>query len=131
MSEVLESLLDFSAKYLVPGGRLVYWLPTVTDQYTDEDVPLHPALRLVSNSNQPFGAWCRRLITMERTPIPLDQVKEEGIEEKGGEEEGKKEESQKKRDVSQLGHGHFREKYFMGAAQRSVTKETRTLGEDK
>ncbi|CAG8666166.1 7388_t:CDS:10, partial [Cetraspora pellucida] len=48
MSEVLIDLLEFAARYLVVGGRLVYWLPTIVD---DE---------------QNFGQWSRRLITMEK-----------------------------------------------------------------
>ena len=56
----------FAAIYLVPGGRLVYWLPTVNEEYTHADIPLHPRLRLVSNCEQNFGKWARRLITMEK-----------------------------------------------------------------
>ncbi|KAJ1981052.1 hypothetical protein H4R34_002225 [Dimargaris verticillata] len=66
MSEVLVDLLEFAARHLAKGGRLVYWLPTVVDEYTVEDVPLHPCLALVANSEQPFGSWSRRLITMEK-----------------------------------------------------------------
>ncbi|KAJ2797326.1 hypothetical protein H4R21_004363 [Coemansia helicoidea] len=66
MSDVIRDLLDLAAEKLVVGGRLVYWLPTVADEYEPEDVPGHPALRLVANSEQPFGAWSRRLITMEK-----------------------------------------------------------------
>lgn len=32
MSEVLSDLLEFAARFLVLGGRLVYWLPTVVDE---------------------------------------------------------------------------------------------------
>ncbi|KAJ3327357.1 hypothetical protein HDU76_011950 [Blyttiomyces sp. JEL0837] len=66
LDEVLLDLLDFAAKFLVPGGRLVYWLPTVPDIYTEEDVPRHRRMRLVANSEQFFGKWARRLITMEK-----------------------------------------------------------------
>ncbi|KAI9501122.1 hypothetical protein GGI25_005636 [Coemansia spiralis] len=66
MSDVIADLLGFAAEKLVVGGRLVYWLPTVTDEYDPKDIPLHPALRLVANSEQPFGSWSRRLITMEK-----------------------------------------------------------------
>ncbi|KAI8811500.1 S-adenosyl-L-methionine-dependent methyltransferase [Cladochytrium replicatum] len=66
LQNVLLDLLDFAAEHLVPGGRLVYWLPTITEEYTPDDVPIHPRLRLVSNSNQSFGKWSRRLITMEK-----------------------------------------------------------------
>ncbi|KAJ3148864.1 hypothetical protein HDU89_004445 [Geranomyces variabilis] len=66
LDDVLVDLIAFAAEKLVPGGRLVYWLPTVTDEYTHADVPMHPRFRLVANSNQVFGTWCRRLITMEK-----------------------------------------------------------------
>lgn len=32
MSEVLMDLLEFSARQLRLGGRLVYWLPTIVDE---------------------------------------------------------------------------------------------------
>lgn len=66
MSEVLSDLLEFSAKHLRIGGRLVYWLPTVVDEYSNTDVPQHPSMVLISNSEQNFGQWSRRLITMEK-----------------------------------------------------------------
>ncbi|CAG8530924.1 1121_t:CDS:10 [Ambispora gerdemannii] len=66
MSEVLVDLLEFAARFLVVGGRLVYWLPTVVEEYTNEDIPKHPSMRLISNSEQTFGVWSRRLITMEK-----------------------------------------------------------------
>ncbi|KAI8093582.1 uncharacterized protein BX664DRAFT_330022 [Halteromyces radiatus] len=66
MSEVLKDLLEFSAKHLHVGGRLVYWLPTVVDEYSNTDVPQHPCMVLISNSEQNFGQWSRRLITMEK-----------------------------------------------------------------
>ncbi|OZJ04374.1 hypothetical protein BZG36_03199 [Bifiguratus adelaidae] len=81
MSEVLVDLLEFSALYLNLHGRLVYWLPTVTEEYRDEDVPTHPAMRLVANSEQNFGPWARRLITMEKiAPYPTDKTDDSLVE---------------------------------------------------
>ncbi|KAJ2227800.1 NADPH-adrenodoxin reductase, partial [Coemansia sp. RSA 475] len=71
MSFVIRDLLHLAAEKLVVGGRLVYWLPTVAGEYTPHDVPEHPVLQLVANSEQPFGSWSRRLITMEKIK-PLD-----------------------------------------------------------
>lgn len=70
--DFIDALLQFASDVLVPGGRLVYWLPTTPD-YVDTDVPRHPALRLVSNSEQVITMrMCRRLITMQRlTPAQL------------------------------------------------------------
>ncbi|OMJ10847.1 tRNA (guanine(10)-N2)-methyltransferase [Smittium culicis] len=66
MSNVIVDLLTLAAKVLVVGGRLVFWLPTVTDEYKDSDIPAHPSLTLIANSEQNFGSWSRRLITMEK-----------------------------------------------------------------
>ena len=66
MSEVVADLLMFAVKNLVRGGRLVYWLPTVTEDYTIDDLPTHPCMELVANCEQAFGQWSRRLITMEK-----------------------------------------------------------------
>ncbi|RHZ87310.1 hypothetical protein Glove_37g81 [Diversispora epigaea] len=66
MSEVLVDLLEFAARYLVIGGRLVYWLPTIVDEYTSTDIPEHPCMKFISNSEQNFGQWSRRLTTMEK-----------------------------------------------------------------
>ena len=62
-----NDLLDFAARALVPGGRLVYWLPVPKHGYCPEQVPRHPALVEVANSVQPLaGRLARALITMER-----------------------------------------------------------------
>lgn len=67
--DFLHHLLHAAAAALVPGGRLVYWLPTVPDEYIPADLPVHPLLRLVANCEQPLSSkLSRRLITMERLP---------------------------------------------------------------
>lgn len=54
---------------------------------------MHPSMILISNSEQSFGKWSRRLITMEK----IKKYSETSMEEK-----------------TQLatGHSQFREKYF-------------------
>ena len=65
--ECLRDLLDVSARLLRVGGRLVYFLPAAPEVYREEEVPRHPALRLVANSEQVLNArYSRRLITMEK-----------------------------------------------------------------
>mmetsp|Transcript_4706 Transcript_4706/g.8847 ORF Transcript_4706/g.8847 Transcript_4706/m.8847 type:complete len:429 (-) Transcript_4706:212-1498(-) len=60
-------LLDFSAKVLRVGGRLVYLLPTDRDVYDIRDIPVHPDLRLVANSENLLSSRIsRRLITLEK-----------------------------------------------------------------
>jgi len=66
MEQVLNDLIEFASKYLVVGGRLVYWLPTNSEEYNINDIPQHPSLKLIANSEQSFGKWSRRLITMEK-----------------------------------------------------------------
>ncbi|KAH9817486.1 hypothetical protein DFH28DRAFT_1081167 [Melampsora americana] len=96
MSEVLEGLLEFSLRMLKPNGRLVYWLPTVTDDYKACDVPQIDGMKLVSNSCQDFGKWQRRLITMQKLSDPLS-IKSPTQPLKGT-----------------LGHTNFRERYMRG-----------------
>ena len=65
--ECLRDLLDTSAKLLRPGGRLVYFMPAAPEVYREEEIPQHPALRLVANSEQVLSTkFSRRLITMEK-----------------------------------------------------------------
>ncbi|KAI8974652.1 S-adenosyl-L-methionine-dependent methyltransferase [Pilobolus umbonatus] len=106
MSEVLDDLLAFSAQHLVMGGRLVYWLPTIVDEYSNKDVPEHPSMKLISNSEQNFGQWSRRLITMEKVQ-PF-------VQEGNTVSESEKLEIMKngKADPKRPGHYLFREKYF-------------------
>lgn len=55
---------------LVPGGRLVFFLPTISDEFEHVDVPVVEGMREVKfgdGSVQDFGRWGRRLITMEKT----------------------------------------------------------------
>lgn len=54
------------ARYLLnPGGRLVFFLPTVIDEYKvlDLDSMLCDGMEVVANSLQDFGAWGRRVRT--------------------------------------------------------------------
>ncbi|GLE07906.1 hypothetical protein PINS_up018735 [Pythium insidiosum] len=65
--DVMKDLLEFAARTLRVGGRLVYLLPT-TYEYTDADLPRHPQLEVVANSEQKLTKkYARRLITMIKT----------------------------------------------------------------
>ncbi|KII92532.1 hypothetical protein PLICRDRAFT_155122 [Plicaturopsis crispa FD-325 SS-3] len=60
----LATDLVLLARYLLkPGGRLVFFLPTVTEEYTEVDVRamLCEGMDIVANSLQDFGAWGRRV----------------------------------------------------------------------
>lgn len=92
MENILIDLVEFSAKLLVVGGRLVFWLPTARDTYKPEDIPVHPQFRLVANSEQNFGKWARRLITMEKIVSDANGVPMSA--------------------PNAPGHARFRERYF-------------------
>eukprot|EP00937_MAST-01D_sp_MAST-1D-sp2_P005527 g5527.t1 len=65
--DVMADLLALAARALTVGGRLVYLLPSTYD-YTEADLPRHPCLAVVANSEQPLTLkYARRLITMEKT----------------------------------------------------------------
>lgn len=52
------------ARYMLrPRGRLVFFLPTVTDEYEELDVQsmLCEGMEIVANSLQNFGSWGRRV----------------------------------------------------------------------
>src|SRR2546423_3750350 len=55
LSEVLDDLMEFSAKHLRLGGRLVFWLPVIRELTYETHIPQHPLLRLISNCEQPFS----------------------------------------------------------------------------
>jgi tRNA (guanine10-N2)-methyltransferase len=47
--------MHFAAKHLRVGGRLVFWLPVITDTERQKNPPpQHPNLKLLSSSEQPF-----------------------------------------------------------------------------
>lgn len=62
LSDVLNDLMEFSAKHLRPGGRLVFWLPVIRDLTYETRIPQHPQLQLISNCEQPFSQ-CTHLIS--------------------------------------------------------------------
>lgn len=69
IDEMTRDLLDFAAKYLLPGGRLVYWYPVDVeelDSFDLEKLTTHPTLRLVASSVHRCKGFHRWLITMEK-----------------------------------------------------------------
>ena len=66
VEDVVDDLLDMAARTLKLRGRLVYLLPTTTD-FSNDELPRHPCLRLVCVSEQIVRThFSRRLITMEK-----------------------------------------------------------------
>lgn len=78
LSNLLSDLMNFSAKLLVPKGRLVFWMPTMIESEQEDNhssqetmqeelqLALTPDFQLVAHSLQDFGLWGRRLITLEK-----------------------------------------------------------------
>ncbi|KAF6761256.1 RNA methylase [Ephemerocybe angulata] len=69
LSHLVSDLVIFARYLLKPGGRLVFFLPTVTDEYEEVDVytMLCEGMEVIANSLQDFGSWGRRLITIKKT----------------------------------------------------------------
>ena len=68
MSEMFIDLLNFASDHLSYGGRLVFWIPVIREEYSEEKLPQHPNLKLQANCEQVLSSHTsRRLIVMERT----------------------------------------------------------------
>ncbi|XP_053141266.1 tRNA (guanine(10)-N2)-methyltransferase homolog isoform X2 [Hemicordylus capensis] len=110
LSDILFDLLTFAAEYLVVGGRLVYWLPVYKPEYTEEIIPRHPCLKLISNCEQTLSSHTsRHLITMEK-------VKE-------FEDEDRCSHIMDSQYLPYKSHNSFREKYFSGVTKRIAKEE--------
>ncbi|KAL7996690.1 putative DNA methylase, N-6 adenine-specific, tRNA guanosine-2'-O-methyltransferase, TRM11 [Plasmopara halstedii] len=73
--DVMKDLLEFAAQTLREGGRLVYLLPT-TYKYKDSDLPRHPHLEVIANSEQKLTKkYARRLITMVKRTSSVGRVR--------------------------------------------------------
>ena len=61
MSDLTQDLVQLARYLLKPGGRLVFFLPTVAEDYSALDLPTVEGMMLVSDSVQDFGKWARRV----------------------------------------------------------------------
>lgn len=78
MADLAQDLVYFARYMLKPGGRLVFFLPTVSDEYQDVDIPRADGMELVANSLQDFGKWGRRVSCLE-LDLFLDLIDEQPI----------------------------------------------------
>ncbi|KPJ14121.1 tRNA guanosine-2'-O-methyltransferase TRM11-like, partial [Papilio machaon] len=103
LPHIYSDLLNFAARHLVMGRRLVCWYPLVRDEYKEDELPCHPCLRLVGNSEQVLSKLtARRLLTYEKVH---DDVPNMPV------------------DPNSAAH-NFREKYFsIGEISRKERKE--------
>ncbi|KAI9442618.1 tRNA guanosine-2'-O-methyltransferase [Lactarius indigo] len=118
------------ARYLLnPGGRLVFFLPTVIDEYKELDLDsmLCDGMEVVANSLQDFGAWGRRLITIRKStslayPPPTFESQAAGSGSCSHSDGGGA-------SSASLVHAHvpahrdFREKYFQGFKSKKPESE--------
>ena len=67
LSELARDLVILSRYMLKPRGRLVFFLPTVTEEYEELDIQamLCDGMELVANSLQNFGSWGRRVGSLD------------------------------------------------------------------
>ncbi|XP_031837594.1 tRNA (guanine(10)-N(2))-methyltransferase TRMT11 isoform X3 [Nomia melanderi] len=73
LPEIYKDLLSFSAKHLKIKGRLVCWFPLFRDQYSENQLPNHPCLELIANSEQVLSNYTsRRLLTYIKTKDPKE-----------------------------------------------------------
>lgn len=71
---VLVADLVLLGRYLLkPNGRLVFFLPTVTDDYHEIDINtmLCDGMEVIANSLQDFGSWGRRVSDIPCVRRPL------------------------------------------------------------
>ncbi|XP_029161364.1 tRNA (guanine(10)-N2)-methyltransferase homolog [Nylanderia fulva] len=102
LNQIYKDLLCFSARHLKLDGRLVCWYPLFRDLYTEDQLPAHPCLQLLANSEQVLSNYTsRRLLTYKKIKEP--EATDESI-------------------IMDL--TDFREKYF--ALREETRKEKRT-----
>ncbi|KAH9979058.1 RNA methylase [Lactifluus volemus] len=121
LSALAADLVSLARYLLKPGGRLVFFLPTVIDEYKELDLDsmLCDGMEVIANSLQDFGAWGRRLITIRKAtsgsyPPPTFESQSaaaQGVHE--GEMVGNAS-STEATPVHVPAHRDFREKYFQG-----------------
>ncbi|KAJ9104053.1 hypothetical protein QFC19_004187 [Naganishia cerealis] len=133
MVDLVYDLVLFARYMLVPGGRLVFFLPTFTEEWDPVDVPVVEGMREIrfgQGSAQEYNKWSRRLITLEKlkvtdadgmqktwdapsfVPLESDFTSIHIDKDNVSEEE---EREQAKKDRTKLpGHANFRDKYLAG-----------------
>ncbi|CAB0037165.1 unnamed protein product [Trichogramma brassicae] len=68
LPHLFKDLLNFAAAHLKMDGRVVFWFPIFRKTFTSEQLPVHPCLELVANSEQVLSSHSSRLLlTYEKT----------------------------------------------------------------
>ncbi|KAF8499621.1 tRNA guanosine-2'-O-methyltransferase [Russula emetica] len=119
LSALAADLVVLARYLLKPGGRLVFFLPTVIDEYKELDLDsvVCDGMQVIANSLQDFGTWGRRLITIRKVtsqsfpPPTFDSQTASPPHRRDGEAEGEGSSSSL---IHVPAHRDFREKYFQG-----------------
>ncbi|CAL7945845.1 unnamed protein product [Xylocopa violacea] len=73
LTQMYKDLLNFSAQHLKINGKLVCWFPLFRDQYSEDQLPSHPYLELIANSEQVLSNYTsRRLLTYKKVKDPKE-----------------------------------------------------------
>lgn len=73
LPQIYKDLLTFAAQHLKLNGRLVCWFPLFRDQYSEDQLPTHPCLELIANSEQVLSNYTsRRLLTYKKVKDPKE-----------------------------------------------------------
>jgi tRNA (guanine10-N2)-methyltransferase len=72
LSALAADLVVLARYLLKPGGRLVFFLPTVIDEYKELDLDsvVCDGMQVIANSLQDFGAWGRRVCIVPFSHCP-------------------------------------------------------------
>ncbi|XP_055601636.1 tRNA (guanine(10)-N2)-methyltransferase homolog [Uranotaenia lowii] len=106
--QLYRDLMNFSARHLKMGGRLVCWYPILRKDFTPDMLPRHKCLELVANSVQPLTTYsARRLLTYEKI--------------------SDREEDMDSYQLSEQMVDNFRQRYMKTVLQSSGTRKERRL----
>ncbi|XP_008554085.1 tRNA (guanine(10)-N2)-methyltransferase homolog [Microplitis demolitor] len=74
LPHIFYDLLDFAVRHLVVNGRLVCWFPVYRDYYSTDQLPSHPCLKMIANSEQILSIHSsRRLLTYVKIREPCEE----------------------------------------------------------
>ena len=122
LEAMLDDILAFAVSTLVDGGRVSLWMPSANDKDVEFEVPLHPALELVSVCVQVFNKWSRRLLTYRRL-ADVDVDVDGNMVEVGT----KREKAKTRATADEL--NSFRRRYFQGFRDEQQEKGNDGQGE--
>ncbi|KAE9549135.1 hypothetical protein FO519_007657 [Halicephalobus sp. NKZ332] len=81
LNQVYLDLMDLAASKLAINGRLAFWFPVIRDTYSEDVLPRHEALELISNCEQVLTSkGSRRLLTFKKLREPKEDEKSYVIE---------------------------------------------------